>query len=55
MSAHVLINLLNQLGKRDKLQGLLSILSIFSTILMKSIIQKLDSNYKSYNIKIILK
>ena len=29
MSAHVLLNLLNELGKRDKMRGLLSILSFF--------------------------
>ena len=29
MSAHVLLYLLNKLGKRDKMQGLLSILSLF--------------------------
>ena len=29
MSAHVLLNLLNKLGKRDKLRGLPSILSLF--------------------------
>ena len=29
MSAHVLWNLLNELGKRDKMQGLSSILSLF--------------------------
>ena len=29
MSAHVLLNLLNKLGKRDKMWGLLSILSLF--------------------------
>ena len=29
MSAHVLFNLLNELGKRDKLRGLPSILSPF--------------------------
>ena len=28
MSAHVLLNLLNELGMRDKMQGLLSILSL---------------------------
>ena len=28
-SAHVLLNLLNKFGKRDKMQGLLSILSLF--------------------------
>ena len=29
MSAHVLLNLLNELGKRDKMGGLPSILSLF--------------------------
>ena len=29
MNAHVLLNLSNELGKRDKMRGLLSILSIF--------------------------
>ena len=29
MSAHVLLNLLNELGKRDKMRGLPSILSLF--------------------------
>ena len=29
MSAHVLLNLLNELRKRDKMQGLSSILSLF--------------------------
>ena len=29
MSAHVLLNLLNKLGKRDKMRGLMSILSLF--------------------------
>ena len=29
MSSHVLFNLLNELGKRDKIRGLLSILSLF--------------------------
>ena len=30
MSAHVLLNLLYELGKRDKMRGLPSILSLFS-------------------------
>ena len=30
MSAHVLLNLLNELGKRDKMRGLPSISSFFS-------------------------
>ena len=29
MTAHVLLNLLNELGSRDKIQGLPSILSLF--------------------------
>ena len=29
MSVHVLLNLLNKLGNRDKMQGLPSILSLF--------------------------
>ena len=29
MSTHVLLNLLNELGKRDKIRGLPSILSVF--------------------------
>ena len=29
MTAHVLLNLLNELGKRDAMRGLLSILSLF--------------------------
>ena len=32
MSAHVLLNLLNELRKRDKMRGLPSVLSIFATI-----------------------
>ena len=35
MSAHVLLNLLNELEKRDKMRGLLSILSLFATSLIK--------------------
>ena len=30
MSSHVLLNLLNELGKSDKIRGLRSILSFFS-------------------------
>ena len=40
MSAHVLLNLLNELGKRDKMRGLQSMLSIFATSLINSIIQE---------------
>ena len=35
MSAHVLLILLNELGKRNKVRGLLSILSLFRTELNK--------------------
>ena len=48
MSAHVLWNLLNESGKRDKLRGLPSILSLFHNELINSIIHKaqmLDSIY----------
>ena len=33
MSAHVLLNLFNELGKRDKMRGLPSILSLFARVL----------------------
>ena len=32
MSAHVLLILLNKLGERDQIRGLLSILSVFSRV-----------------------
>ena len=35
MSAHVLLNLLNKLRKRDKMRGLPSILSIFRNLFNK--------------------
>ena len=35
MSAHVLLNLLNKLSKRDKMRGLLSILPLFCNELNK--------------------
>ena len=57
MSAHVLLNLLNELGKRDKMRGLPSILSIF-----RNKFNKFNKNkstnvrfYLSYDIKITLK
>ena len=37
MSAHILLNLLNELGKRDKMQGLRSIYLFFSTSLITSL------------------
>ena len=35
MSAYVLLNLLNELGKRDKIRGLPSILSLFHNLFNK--------------------
>ena len=40
MSAHVLLNLSNELGKSDKMQCLQSILSFFATSLINSITQE---------------
>ena len=40
MSAHVLLNVFNELGKSDKMRGLPSNLSIFATSLINLIIQK---------------
>ena len=48
MSAHVLLNLLNELGKRDKMRGLPSILSLFRNEFTK--IQL----YKSTNVRFYL-
>ena len=48
MSAHVLLNLLNESGKRDKMQGLPSILSFFCNKFNKfnnTRAQMLDSIY----------
>ena len=40
MSAHVLLNLLNGLGKKkDEMRGLLSILSVSPTSLINSVMQ----------------
>ena len=36
MSAHVLLNLLNKLEKRDKMRGLSSILSLIATSLINN-------------------
>ena len=40
MSAHVLLILLNKLEKRDKMRGLLNIISFLATTLINSIIQE---------------
>ena len=52
MSAHVLLNLLNELGKRDKMRGLSSILSLFRNELNKfnnTRARMLDSIYHMTN------
>ena len=40
MSVHVLLNLLIELGKRDKMRGLPNILSLFRKEINNSIIQE---------------
>ena len=52
MSGHVLLNFLNELGKRDKMRGLLCILSLF-----RNEFNKFNNTrfYLSYDIKITLK
>ena len=40
ISAHVLLNLLNELGKRDKMRGLPSILSLYHNEFNNSIMQE---------------
>ena len=54
MSAHVLLNLLNDLRKKDQMRGLLSILSLSSNELNKFRSTNVRF-YLSYDIKIILK
>ena len=52
MSAHVLLNLLNKLGKRDKMQGWPSILSLFRNEFNKfnyARVRMLDSIYHMKN------
>ena len=41
-SAHILLNLSNELRKSDRMRGLLSILSLFATSLINSIMQELE-------------
>ena len=49
MSAHVLMNLLNELGKRDKMRGLPSILSLFRNKFNNTRARMLDSIYHMTN------
>ena len=57
MSAHVLLNLLNDLRKRDKMRGLPSILSLIRNEFNKIQLYKSrnDRFYLSYDIQITLK
>ena len=57
MSAHVLLNLLNELRKRDKMRGLPSILSLFRNEFNKfnNTMARILRFYLSYDINITLK
>ena len=56
ISAHVLLNLLNELGKSDKMRGLTSILSLFRNKFNKFNNRIMNVRfYLSYDITIILK
>ena len=56
ISTHVLLNLLNELGKIDKMRGLLSILSLIRNEFDKfNYTKTLLLDYISYDIKITLK
>ena len=46
MSAHILLNLFNELKKSNKMEGLPSILSFFTICLINSLIQE-------YNVQIL--
>ena len=55
MSAHVLLIVINELGKRDKTQGLPSVLTHYRNEFKefnKSTARMLDSIYYNYDIKI---
>ena len=57
MSAHVLLNLLNELMKINKKRGLSTFYCFSSTSLMNSIIRSINARFYSsiYDIKTILK
>ena len=55
MSAHVLSNLLNELGKRDKMRGLPSILSLFCNEFNKFNNTKVRILYSIYHMTNTLK
>ena len=53
MSAHVLLNLLNELGKSDKMLGLPSILSLFQNE-YGNILGAISKHYKTWCNKTVL-
>ena len=53
-SDHVLMNLLNQLGKRDEMRGLLSILSLFRNKFNKFNNTRAGMLYSIYHMKLKL-
>ena len=57
MSAHVLLNLLSKLGKKDKMRGLPSILSLFRNEFNKfnNTRARMFDSFLSYDSKITLK
>ena len=58
MSAHVLLNLLNELGTRDKMRGFPSFLSPFRNEFNKfnnTRARMIDSIYDNYDVKFTLK
>ena len=48
MRNHVLFNLLNKLGKRDQMRGLLSILSLFRNKFIKLGSSAFDLNWEAF-------
>ena len=46
MRAHVLLNLLNEIGKKDKMRGLPSILSLF-----RNEFNQFNTEYRSTNVR----
>ena len=53
MSAHGLLNLLNKVGKRDKMRGLPSILSLFSAHVLLNLLNKLGNRDKMQGLQSI--
>ena len=49
MSAHVLLNLVNELGKRDKMRGLTSMLSLFKMRGLPSILSLFRIEFNKFD------